>query len=90
MKEDNSRLAAWLGVANNNILLRELPTINSTLRSAVICVFGRGRVVTLLYLVSLAVGVTYVAKFKVARYPEFSRSTHLESKLIEFFVLVKF
>ena len=49
-----------------------------------------GRVVTLLYLVSLAVGVTYVAKFKVARYPEFSRSTHLESKLIEFFVLVKF
>ena len=31
------------------------------------------------------------SRFKVvARYPEFSRSTNLESKLIEFFVLVKF
>ena len=28
--------------------------------------------------------------FKVARYPVFSRSTNLESKLIVFFVLLKF
>ena len=27
---------------------------------------------------------------KVARYPEFSRSTNLESKLIKLFVFVKF
>ena len=36
----------------------------------------------------LAVNILYV--FKVARSPVFLRSTNLESKLIEFFVFVKF
>ena len=36
----------------------------------------------------VAIGIT--VRLKVARYPEFSRSTNLESELIELFVLEKF
>ena len=35
---------------------------------------------------TICIGLTSFKVFKVARYPEFSRSTNLESKLIKLFV----
>ena len=50
-------------MAKHNIFLRELPTINSTLRSAVICVLGRGQSSYAAILLVWPLGSLTIAKF---------------------------